>query len=206
MSTDSGSAQSGTFDVRIWLDPVCPFSWNTARWLDTAAGQSGLLIDWQLMNLAVLNEGRELPPAQQARMDDSRQVGRLMAGVHRELGQRGLRTAYFAFGELYFDESMPVGAHLVDRVLAAVAPQGTPRESLSDVSLDALVRSSHEAGQRALGDVGGSPLLQVNSRTFFGPVLTALPEHGNARALLDAVTVIAGVPEFTQLQRPRPAH
>lgn len=104
------AAQSGTFDVRIWLDPVCPFSWNTARWLDTVAGQSGLLVDWQLMNLAVLNEGRELPPAQQARMDDSRQVGRLMTGIYHELGQRGLYAAYFAFGELYFDESVPVGA------------------------------------------------------------------------------------------------
>lgn len=206
MSTDDGSAQSDAFDVRIWLDPVCPFSWNTARWLDTVAGQSGLLVDWQLMNLAVLNEGRELPPAQQARMDDSRQVGRLMVGVHREFGQRGLHTAYLAFGELYFDESVPIGARLVDRVLAAVAPQWTPREPLSDISLDALVRSSHEAGQRAFGDVGGSPLLQVNGRTFFGPVLTALPEHDNARALFGAVTVIAGVPEFTQLQRPRPSH
>ena len=206
MSTGSGSAQADTFDVRVWLDPVCPFSWNTARWLNTLADQSGLSIDWQLMNLAVLNEGRELPPAQQARMDDSRQVGRLMAGVHRELGQQGLRTAYFSFGELYFDESMPVDAYLVDRVLAAVAPHGVSHESLSDSSLDALVRSSHESGQQALGDVGGSPLLQINGRTFFGPVLTALPEHGNARALFDAVTVLAGVPEFTQLQRPRPAH
>ncbi|MBA0046649.1 hypothetical protein [Mycobacteroides sp. LB1] len=206
MSTDNVAAQGDTFDVRIWLDPVCPFSWNTARWLDTVAGQSGLSVDWQLMNLAMLNEGRELPPAQQARMDDSRQVGRLMAGVHRELGQRGLHTAYFTFGELYFDELVPVGTNLVDRVLAAVAPLRTSRESLSDTSLDSPVRSSHEAGQRALGDVGGSPLLQVKGRTFFGPVLTALPEHSNARALFDAITVLAWVPEFTQLQRPRPAH
>ncbi|WP_078325750.1 mycothiol-dependent nitroreductase Rv2466c family protein [Mycobacteroides salmoniphilum] len=206
MPVDDVSEQGDTPDVRIWLDPVCPFSWNTARWLDAVAAQSGLLVDWQLMNLAVLNEGRELPPAQQARMEDSRQVGRLMAGVHRELGQRGLHTAYFAFGELYFDESLPVGVNLADRVLASVSAQQTTSESLSDTSLDVLVLSSHEAGQRALGDVGGSPLLQVKGRTFFGPVLTALPGHENARALFDAVTVIAGVPEFTQLQRPRPAH
>ncbi|WP_078289931.1 hypothetical protein [Mycobacterium sp. D16R24] len=206
MSTDGSAAHSGRFDVRIWLDPVCPFSWNTARWLDAVAGQSGISVDWQLMNLAVLNEGKELAPAQQARMNDSRQVGRLMAGIHRELGQQGLHTAYFAFGALYFDESVPVGAGLVDRVLGAVAPLSTSSDSLSDISLDALVRSSHEAGQRALGDVGGSPLLQVESRTFFGPVLTALPEHRTAQALFDAVTSLSRVPEFTQLQRPRPAH
>jgi hypothetical protein len=33
-----------------------------------------------------------------------------------------------------------------------------------------------------------------------------LPERNNARALFDAITILAGVPEFTQLQRPRPAH
>ncbi|MUM19332.1 hypothetical protein FZI91_08515 [Mycobacterium sp. CBMA271] len=192
--------------VKVWLDPVCPFSWNTARWLDTVAGQSGLSVDWQLMNLAVLNEGRELPPAQRARMDDSRRVGRLMASIHRELGQKALHDAYFVFGELYFDNSIPVGADLVEQVLAAVAPLRTSIESLSDTSLDTLVRSTHEAGQRALGDVGGSPLLQVEERTFFGPVLTALPDRAGAHALFDAVIALARVPEFTQLQRPRPAH
>lgn len=197
------SAGSG---VKVWIDPVCPFSWNTARWLDTVADQSGLSVDWQLMNLAVLNEGRELPPAQQSRMDDSRRIGRLMAGIHRELSQKGLYAAYFTFGQLYFDESVPVGADLVERVLTAVTPLQTSIESLSDTSLDTLVRSSHEAGQRALGDIGGSPLLQVGGHTFFGPVFTALPERGHAQALFDAVVALARVPEFTQLQRPRPAH
>ncbi|OHT84989.1 mycothiol-dependent nitroreductase Rv2466c family protein [Mycobacteroides saopaulense] len=200
------STRGDTLDARIWLDPVCPFSWNTARWLDAVASRSGLSVDWQLMNLAVLNEGRELPPAQRARMDDSRRVGRLMAGIHRDLGQQGLYTAYFVFGELYFGESVAVGADLAERVLAKVAPLETSSESLADASLDPLVRSSHEAGQRALGDVGGSPLLQIAGRTFFGPVLTALPEEDSARELFDAVTVLARVPEFTQLQRPRPAH
>ncbi len=185
---------------------MCPFSWNTARWLDTVAAQSGLLVDWQLMNLAVLNEGRELPPEQQARMRDSRQVGRLMAGIHRELGQRGLHRAYFAFGRLYFDESLPIGEELADGVLAAVAPLRTTSESLSDTTLDELVRSSHEAGQCALGDVGGSPLVQLQGRTFFGPVLTSVPDRDTAQTLFDAISGLARVSQFTQLQRPRPAH
>jgi hypothetical protein len=53
---------NGTTAVTMWLDPVCPFSWNTARWLDEVAGNAEFEIDWQLMSLAILNEGRELPP------------------------------------------------------------------------------------------------------------------------------------------------
>lgn len=206
MSTDSDAAPRESFDVRIWLDPVCPFSWNTARWLDAITTRSGVRVDWRLMNLAVLNEGKELSPALQARMRDSRQVGRLMAGVQRDLGQRGVHAAYFAFGRLYFDESLPVDAELADRVLGAVAPLRTTRESLSDTSLDEVIRQSHEEGQRALGDVGGSPLVQVQGRTFFGPVLTEVPDEDGGQVLFDAVIGLARVPEFAQLQRPRPAH
>jgi len=87
--------------------PGVPFSWNTARWLRSVAEAAGVDVDWQLMSLAVLNEGRELPPAQQARMRDSQQVGRLMAAIAREQGAAGWTAAYFAFGERYFDRSEP---------------------------------------------------------------------------------------------------
>ncbi|MGA8124133.1 MAG: hypothetical protein WB967_07895, partial [Mycobacterium sp.] len=78
----------------LWLDPVCPFSWNTARWLTAAADKAGFDIEWRLMSLAILNEGRELPPPQRARMEDSRQVGRLMAALHDELGAGLMGRAY----------------------------------------------------------------------------------------------------------------
>jgi hypothetical protein len=41
------------------------------------------------MSLAILNEGRELPPPQQARMRDSQQIGRLMAAIHGERHRDG---------------------------------------------------------------------------------------------------------------------
>lgn len=189
----------------MWFDPVCPFSWNTARWLTDAADKTGFEIDWELMSLAVLNEGRELPPPQRARMGDSRRVGRLMAGIRREMGAPGLGAAYLAFGELYFDQSAVVDDALVDHVLATVAARDTSGAALSDASLDEFVRQSHEAGQEALGETGGSPILRIDGRTFFGPVLTALPAPETSTALFEAVAALAAIPQFTQLQRPRTA-
>lgn len=191
--------------VTLWLDPVCPYSWNTARWLRAVAEKTGLAIDWQLMSLAVLNEGRDLPPPQQARMHDSRQIGRLMAAVAREPGAAGWTAAYFAFGERYFDRSEPVSADLVAHVLVAVGARGAVAAAVSDASMDDLIRNQHEAGQRALGETGGSPILQICGHTFFGPVLTALPDADATIALFDAVAALAAIPQFTQLQRPRTA-
>lgn len=191
--------------VTLWLDPVCPFSWNTARWLRAVAERTGLVIDWQLMSLAVLNEGRELPPAQQASMRDSQQIGRLMAAVAREHGVAGWTAAYFAFGERYFDRSEPVSANLVAQVLMAAGARGATAAAVSDTSLDDYIRTQHEAGQQALGETGGSPILRIGEHTFFGPVLTALPEAQAATAVFDAVATLAATPEFAQLQRPRTA-
>ena len=191
--------------VTLWLDPVCPFSWNTARWLRDVAEKTGLAIDWQLMSLAVLNQGRELPPPQQARMRHSQQIDRLMAAIIREQGAAGWAAAYFEFGDRYFDRSEPVNADLVAHVLMTVGARGATAAAVSDASLDEFVRHEHQAGQDALGETGGSPILRIDGQTFFGPVLTALPDAETTTALFHAVATLAATAQFTQLQRPRTA-
>lgn len=190
--------------VTLWLDPVCPFSWNTARWLRSVAEKAEWDIDWQLMSLAVLNEGREVPPAHQDRIRDSQRIGRLMTAIARERGTTGWTAAYFAFGARYFDGSEPVNDDLVAHTLAAAGVRDTTA-AMSDASLDELVRQQHQSGQTALGETGGSPILRVDGHAFFGPVLTALPDTGSATALFEAVATLAATVQFAQLQRPRTA-
>ncbi|OBJ49063.1 DsbA family protein [Mycobacterium sp. 1423905.2] len=190
----SGSA------VTIWFDPVCPFTWHTARWLQAVAGGGDVTVDWRLMSLAMLNEGEEAGPEQQAHLRDSQRMGRLMAAIGDKHGAADMVTAYFAFGERHFDEAHPVDDSLVREVSAAA---GIPDAVVDDESYDATVRQSHEAGQEALGETGGSPILQINGRTFFGPVLTGPPADEMTRPAFDAVATLAAVPQFRQLKRPK---
>lgn len=189
--------------VTLWLDPVCPFSWNTARWLIAAAGQAGFEIDWQLLNLAVLNTGKELPEPQQKRMNDSRHVGRLMMALHEELGPDALGQAYLAFAPRYFDHAAAVDADLVDHVVQAVGAHRVGAAVLNDASFDEAVAKSHQRGQDALGEPAGSPLLTVDGHTVFGPVFTAVPADDQTRAVFDAVTALIRTEQFSQLHRPR---
>ncbi len=189
--------------VGLWLDPVCPFGWNTARWVMNVSQETGFDIEWHLMSLAELNEGRELSLPQQARMIDSRHIGRLMAAIEIELGNEVLPLAYITFGEEYFGRGVIADERLAAHVLRTVGARTTSCHVMSDEDLDAVVRRSHQASQQALGDTGGSPLLTVYGRTFFGPVLTSVPEGDDGRAVFDAVTTLATTPEFSQLQRPR---
>jgi hypothetical protein len=189
--------------VTLWLDPVCPFSWNTARWLTAAADKAGFDIDWRLMSLATLNEGRELPPPQQARMQDSRKVGRLMVALRGELGADAMAMAYFAFGHRYFDQSSALDDELVDHVAAAVGARHVTAAALADASLDAAVKESHRLSQEALRETGGSPLITIDGHTMFGPVFTSVPAPHATLAVLDAVATLVHTPQFSQLQRPR---
>jgi hypothetical protein len=203
-NTEAAHTYSRSPAVTMWFDPVCPYSWNTARWLNSAATAIGFDIDWQLANLAILNEGRQLPPPQHARMADSRRIGRLMAAIQREKGQAGMATAYFTFGQRYF--AQPPGAvddTLIDEMLVSVGAEETNRDALTDASLDTLVQHSHAAGQSALGEPGGSPILSIDGHAFFGPVLTAVPASEKTTALFHAVATLAATAPFAQLQRPR---
>lgn len=189
--------------VALWLDPVCPFSWNTARWLKDAADKVGFGLELRLMNLAVLNEGRQLPPPQEARMNDSRNAGRLMAAVRDEVGVGALVAAYFTFGQLYFDQSASVDGRLVAQVARAAGAPRITATVLADATWDAAVRQSHESSQRALGDIGGSPLITIGGHTVFGPVFSAVPDPDRTVTVFDAVTALVSTPQFNQLERPR---
>ena len=207
MTDSRGATDPRIPSVTMWFDPVCPFSWNTARWLVKGSGAVGFDIDWQLANLAILNEGRELPPTQQARMVDSRRIGRLMAAVRRETGSAGLAAAYFTFGEHYFDRSPgAVDDELIEKVLHSANTGAVSAAALTDSSLDELVAKSHAAGQAALGETGGSPIVSVDGHAFFGPVLTSVPTDDQTVPLFTALATLATTSSFTQLQRPRPAH
>ena len=193
-------------EVTIWLDPVCPYSWTTARWLRAVADKEAFGLRWELMSLAVLNEGRELPPPQAERIRASRDVGRLFASLGQALDNDGMWSAYLAFGEGFFERGAPFDDSLVGEVRRASAAAGPHEQSLSDESLDAAVRASHERGQQALGDSGGSPIVRVGASAFFGPVLTSLPGEAAGLELYQALATLAAIPEFSQRQRPRPDH
>jgi len=45
-------------DIEFFWDPICPFAWQTSRWIRRVAGLRGLTIGWRFINLSILNEER----------------------------------------------------------------------------------------------------------------------------------------------------
>jgi hypothetical protein len=51
-----------TATVDFWLDPSCPLTRHTARWLVSIADDVPLRVRWRVMSLSVLNENRDDDP------------------------------------------------------------------------------------------------------------------------------------------------
>lgn len=188
--------------IDLYLDPVCPFSWVTSRWLLDAADKTERPVKLRQMSLAVLNEGEDADEAHQRMFERSRRLGRLFAAVTDRHGPEAFARLYEPIGTRLHVEKEKVTPGFVADVLSDLGLEESLSKALDEPELDETVRRAHAASQDALGDEAGSPIIAIDGRAFFGPVLTALPEPDDGVVLLDAVVSAAGVPAFAVLQRP----
>lgn len=188
--------------IELYVDPVCPFAWVTSRWLLNAASTSGHDVALRQMSLAVLNDGRDVAPAQRTRLGWSRRFGRVFAAVTDEGGPLAFADLYEALGVLVHDKAADLADSLVKEALAATSSSAGLLDALDDPAWDDAVLAAHQRSQEALGGSGGSPIVAIDGKGFFGPVLTGVPARDAGIALLDAVVTAASTPEFAVLQRP----
>jgi hypothetical protein len=188
--------------IDLYVDPICPFAWATSRWLLDAASATAHNVTLRQMSLAVLNQGRDMPPPQRAKLEWSRRVGRVFAAATDEGGPDAFANLYAAFGPSACSADGDPGDSAIKEALAATSCSPALLDALEDPAWDDVVRAAHQASQEALGGSGGSPIIAVDGRGYFGPVLLELPAPDAGIALLDAVLTAVSMPGFAVLQRP----
>ncbi|MBX9641413.1 MAG: disulfide bond formation protein DsbA [Mycobacteriaceae bacterium] len=188
--------------IDLYLDPVCPFAWVTSRWLLDAAEKTRRPVTLRQMSLAVLNEGQDADEAHQRMFERSRRLGRLFAAVTDRYGPEAFARLYERIGTRLHDQKDEFTPGFVTEVLRDLGLEESLSDSLDETEHDEAVRRAHTSSQDALGDESGSPIIAIDGRAFFGPVLTGLPDPDDRVVLLDAVVSAAGVREFAVLQRP----
>jgi 2-hydroxychromene-2-carboxylate isomerase len=187
--------------VRMWFDPTCPWAWMTSRWLGEVAEVRGIDVDWRVMSLAVLNEGRDLPEAYAARMPRSMRLTRLVVAARAEGGDAVVKPLYDALGT-----RIHPGARKDDDAIVAeaLAEAGLPASLAEETDAhDAALRASHQEAIDLVGDDVGTPVVAVDDIAFFGPVVSPAPTGEEALRLFDGVVAAASVDGFFELKRSR---
>ena len=222
---ETADAAAPTWQVDFWLDPTCPLTRHTARWLHQVARQVPLEVTWHVMSLAVLNEHRDEDPE-----GDTEGYlwipARIAAAVQTEHGSEALGAFYDALwttpdgrersgedpagdGEQAPEQSAYGTDHdwLAD-FRAALERCGLPG-SLADAGLttehDEALRDSHRRGVELIDAEIGTPILRLTApdgtrRAFFGPVLDPVPDETESTAVWESLTALIGAPSFRELK------
>ena len=189
--------------VEFFFDPNCPFTWRTSRWLTEVADTGAATVTWRLMSLGVLNEGKEIPEQYREGVRQGGRALRALAAAQADGGSDAVARLYTAIGTRRHERGE---ASDDASIAAAVAEAGLPESvaaAVDDESLDAAVRTEHEAAQAAVGDTAGSPVVALEGRGFFGPVVAPVPTGDDALRLFEGVRLLAGVGAFSELKTAR---
>ncbi|MGW5878762.1 mycothiol-dependent nitroreductase Rv2466c family protein [Nocardiopsis terrae] len=192
-----------TIHADMWFDPACPWAWITSRWLLEVEQVRPVRVRWRVMSLGVLNEGSDLPQEYRDAIDRSWGAVRVCVAAEQRFGPDVLGDLYTALGTRFHNDGEPRTA---DTVRAALADAGLPADladAADSTEYDEALRASHGEAMKLVGEDVGTPVVQVEGVSFFGPVVTPIPRGEDAGKLWDGVRLVAGTDGFFELKRTR---
>ncbi|MFB9239532.1 disulfide bond formation protein DsbA [Plantactinospora siamensis] len=192
----------------MWFDPICPWAWLTSRWLLEVEQVRPVRVDFHVMSLSVLNEGRDLPEEYREMLDTGWAPVRICIAAEQRYGTDKLRDLYTALGTRIHPGGQERGPDLYAAALAEAGLDPDLVKAGESTEYDEALRASHNAGMKPVGTDVGTPVIHAPGPegrpvAFFGPVITPAPRGEAAGRLWDGVLLVSATPGFYELKRSR---
>lgn len=194
--------------IRLHFDPICPWCYQTSRWLKRLEELGEVELSYALFSLGVQNEGKESDAKARAHAR-SRLPLRTAVLVREDAGDPGVGAFYTAIGRRFHQE----GQALDDPEVVGAA--------LEDAGLDSALAEKAQGDERTwevvcqehrdLGETTrsfGVPTIALDGGegpAIFGPVISEVPDDDEAVELLGHVVWLARNENFAELKRDRVA-
>ncbi len=186
----------------LWFDPRCPWAWMTSRWALEVSRVRDVDVQFHVMSLSVLNEGRELSPGYRATMDKAWGGARVALAVQEKHPEK-LADFYTAVGTRIHLLREPNERATHEAALAEVGLPVELAEAGDTDANDAALRAAQAEVTAAVGDDVGTPVIRVEGMSLFGPVMSPAPKGEEAGKLWDGFVNVLAYPGFFELKRTR---
>jgi 2-hydroxychromene-2-carboxylate isomerase len=190
-------------NVDFHFDPMCPFAYQTSRWIRDVRAQSGITIGWRFFSLEEVNrfDGKKHPWERPWSYGWSlMRIGALL----RRRSMAALDDWYATIGEaLHARGEKPHDPAVARKLLEHL---GHPGELLDEALADQTTHDEVRADHQRVVDAGGfgvPTLFFPDDQCLFGPVLVDPPTGDDAMRLWDVVVGMTSFPHVYEIQRPK---
>jgi 2-hydroxychromene-2-carboxylate isomerase len=189
--------------VDYHFDVMCPYAYQTSRWMRDVRDQIGLTVNWRFFSLEEVNriEGKKHP------WERAWSYGWSMMRIGALLRRRDMRLVdawYERAGRaLHVDGHKPHEPDVARHLLAEIGVDpGLVDEAMADETTHDEVRADHQRVVDA-GGYGVPTLFFPDGQCLFGPVLVDPPTGAAAVRLWHALTGWLEFPHLYEIQRPK---
>jgi 2-hydroxychromene-2-carboxylate isomerase len=192
--------------ISFYFDPMCPYAYQTSRWIRTVRSEVDIDVAWKFFSLEEVNrvDGKKHPWERSW----SYGFGQMRVGalIRRELGNDALDRWYSAVGDAFFCDG--IKTHVPDEHAALIARVGFDasyvERAITDASTLAEVRDEHLDAAARYGAHGVPTIVfHPNEYAVYGPVVVPAPEGDDAMALWELVRSMQRFPHLYELRHPK---
>lgn len=189
--------------VDFHFDIMCPWAYQTSRWMRDIRDQLDLEVRWRFFSLEEVNraEGKKHPWEREWSYGWSMmRIGALLRRMDPDLVDRWYLTAGTA---LHVEGLKPHRREVAEHLLGHLGlDPALVAQAMEDETTHEDVRADHERVV-ALGGWGVPTLVFEDSHALFGPVLLEPPTGARALRLWDLVTGWLEFPALYEMQHPK---
>lgn len=191
-------------EIRFYVDPRCPWCYQTSRWARRLETLGEVTIDWRPFSLEVVNHGDD---GRRAPDSGSAPALRLLLAVRELAGNAAAGDFYASIAGAVHNNGAAVDDPdaLRDALVAAgVAPTIAPEVLADPRSWDAVL-AEHDAVAEEHRAFGVPTIVLATGDVMFGPIIVEVPGDAEAVELWRHFTWLTRNRNFAELKRSRSA-
>ncbi|HEX3621435.1 MAG TPA: hypothetical protein VHT97_03885 [Acidimicrobiales bacterium] len=199
--------------VEVFVDPSCPWTWITSRWLTEVQAERNLSLTWRSFCIELRDDygvSPSVPEHLRAFAIEahalSHRVLRIFEAVRAASGEEAVDTLYAEWGRRFFVDTPRTDEALLGESVEACDLDADLLRAADDEAWDAPIVEAMKVAYAFGGPKTQTPVVVVGSdpaHGFKGPVMSPAPTGDAALRLWDALDVVSREPGFFEITRPR---